>query len=154
MGLIFSAQFNNVAVTAAQDLFELNAPSTGPVVVHRCIITQTSDFGDAQSEILRILAIRGYTTSGSGGSAPTAVDLGLTAATFGGTVEANNTTAASAGSPVTLHAEGWNVAGAFDYLPTPETRIWVPASGRLVFNLPSAPADSLTMSGTLIFEVV
>lgn len=149
---MFSGQFNGVAVAVAQDLFELNAPAGSPVCVHRCVITQTSDFGDAQEEILRVLIIRGFTTSGSAGTAPTAVDLGNTSQTFGGTVEANNTTVASAGTTAVLHSEGWNVRGAFDFLPTPETRLWIPASGRLVVNLPSAPVDSLTVSGTLVFE--
>lgn len=151
---MYSAQFNAVAITAVQDLFELNAPSTGPVIVHRCIITQTSDVGDAAEEILRVLFIRGFTTSGSGGTTPTAAPLALDTTAFGGTVEVNNTTVASAGTTQTLHAEAWNIRGPFDFLPTPECRLWVAASGRLVVNLPSAPADSLTVSGTLIFETV
>lgn len=151
---IFSAQFNNVAVTAAQDFFEINAPSGIPVCLHRVIIGQTSDTGDAQEEILRILFIRGYTTSGSGGTTPTAVDLGTTGLTYGGTVECNNTTAANTGTTTTPHADLWNVRSTFDYLPTPENRIWIPGGGRLVVNLPSAPADSLTVTGTAIFETV
>lgn len=153
MGVVFSAIFNNVAVTALQDLFEINAPSTGPVVIHRCLVSQSSDYGDAQAEGLRILAIKNFTTTGNGG-AVTAVDLGCTGATFGGTVKANSTTPAVSGTPLTLHAEAWNVQQAFDYLPTPEARIWLPPSARLVFNLPAAPADSLSVSGTLIFEQV
>lgn len=153
MGLIFSTQFNNVTVSALQDLFEVVAPSTGPVVIHRCIISQFSDYGDAQAEGARILIIRGATTTGSA-SAGTANDLGLTGATFTGSVKSNSTTPATSGTPLTLHSESWNVQQAFDYLPTPETRIWVPPSGRLVVNLPANPADALSVTGTLIFEQV
>lgn len=151
--VMFSAQFNAVAVTAVQDLFSMVAPATtGICCVHRCLITQSSDFGDANEEAPIILIKRGATTVGSGGSSVTAADLGQTAATFGGTVRANDTTVATAGTITTLHAETWNIRGPFDYVPTPENRIWLGAGIRLVFGLATAPADSITVSGTLIFE--
>lgn len=149
---MFTGQFNNVAVTAAQDLFEVNAPAGSPLCVHGCTLFQTSDVGDAAEEILRLLWIKNASTSGSGGTAPTAVDLGTTALTFGGTIECNNTTVATGGTPLTARPDGWNVRGAYDFIPTPETRIWIPASGRIVLNLPSAPADSLTASGVITVE--
>lgn len=151
---MWSAQFNNVAVTAIQDLFELNAPTGIPVCLHRVSLFQTSDVGDAAEEILRLLFIRGFTTSGSGGTAPTAVDLGTGGATYGGTVECNNTTAAVTGTTTTPHSDGWNVRGPYDYIPTPESRIFIPGGGRLVVNLPAAPADSLTVGGVIVFETL
>lgn len=154
MSIMFTGQFNNVAVTAAQDFFEVNAPSTGPVCIHGATVFQTSDVGDAAEEILRLLWIKNASTTGSGGSTPTAVDIGLSAATFGGSVKCNNTTAATGGTPLTVRPDGWNVRGTYDFIPTPETRLWIPASGRIVLNLPSAPADSLTVSGVITFELV
>lgn len=153
MGRKYSAQFNNVAVSAAQDLFEINAPSTKSVILHSVFVGQASDAGDAQAEMLRILIIAAASTSGSGGSTPTAAPLDSGDAAFGGTVEVNNTTVATGGTPITKHADCFNVQAGWVYRPTPEERIAIPGGGRLVINLP-APADSLTMSGTAIFEEI
>lgn len=151
---VYSAQFNGVAVTVQQDFFELNAPSTGSLIVHRCTITQTSDYGDAQAEGLSVLIKRGASTSGSGGSTPTAADISGAGATFAGTVEANNTTKAVSGTIVTLHTDSMNVQAGWDYLPTPECRLIVPPSGRMTFELGTTPADSLTCNGVLYFETI
>lgn len=150
---MFVATFTGVAMTAQQDLFEVVAPSGAPVCLHRCVITQGTELGDTGEEELQILFKRGQTTSGSGGTGPTAVDTGLTGYTFGGTIEVNNTTKASAGTILTLHSEYWNVRGSFDWLPTPEGRLWIPAGGRGTIELASTPADSITASGTLLLEV-
>ena len=76
MGRMYSATFELVAATAAQDLFEINAPADASVVVHGVWLSQSSDVGDAASEMLNILIHRG-STSGSGGSTPTAAPLSL-----------------------------------------------------------------------------
>lgn len=154
MGRIYSVQFNNVAVSAAQDLFEIVAPADAAVVLHSLIVGQSSDAGDAEAELLRWLILRGHTTSGSGGSSVTPVPLAAGDAAFGGTAEANNTTAATGGTPATVHADVFNVALGIQYRPTPEERIIISPSQRLVVNLPGAPADALTMSGTAIIEEI
>jgi hypothetical protein len=89
--------------------------------------------------------MRGHTTSGSGGSSATPRSLaGHTGArSAGATVETNNTTIAADGSPVTLVTDSWNVAGGWRYLP----------EQRLVVRL-SAPADEVTLNGTLVFEEI
>jgi hypothetical protein len=158
MGRRYTAQFNAVAVTAAQDFFEITAPSGAVVLVHEWEIFQTSDVGDAQEEILRIETVRGVgsTTSGSGGSTVTPQPIEDGDVAFGGTVEANNTTrlAAGTGSLETLEQRGWNVRGAYMRIYTPETRPVVLPSARWTLSLPAAPADSLTTSGTVTFEVI
>jgi len=152
---MYAATFSNVAVTAAQDLFEISAPATGIVILHRIVISQSSDFGDAQEEGLVLALRRGATTTGSGG---TTVTPGVGAAmenmgpAFTGVVKANSTTPATGGTPVAFHVEAWNVRGPFDYLPTPELRLILSPSQRAVLNLTAAPADALTVSGTLNFE--
>ena len=151
---MYSATFTAVAVTAAQDLFEITAPATGIVIVHRLIVSQSSDFGDAQEEGLLLTLRRGATTSGSGGTTITPAAGGAmenSGPAFTGVVEANITTVATTGTITTLHAEVWNVRGVFDYLPTPECRPILSPSQRIVLNT-TAPADSLTVSGTAVFE--
>ncbi|MGH7525933.1 MAG: hypothetical protein ACREMX_04450 [Gemmatimonadales bacterium] len=154
MGRKYTAQFTGVAVTAQQDLFELNAPSDAVVVVHELHLSQSTEVGDAQEEGLSILLKSGQTTSGSGGSAPTAVPVEFGDAAFGGTVEVNNTTKASAGTIVTHHPWNWNVRMPFDKIWTPETRPILSPSRRATVELATTPADSITMSGSMTIEEI
>ncbi len=151
MGRIYSAVFEEVAVAAAQDLFELIAPADGAVVVHSVTITQSSDAGDAQAEMLPILIHRG-TATGTGGTTVTPSPLQVGDAAFGGTVEANNTTQSVEGT--FLHGEAFNVQIGFYYLPPPEDRPVVSPSALFIVELQSAPSDSLTMNGTIVFEEI
>lgn len=151
MGRVYSASFEEVAVTAAQDLFEVVAPADASVVIHSIVITQSSDAGDAQAEMLPILIHRG-TATGSGGSSPTPSPLQLGDAAFGGTCEANNTSQSVEGT--FLHAEAFNVQIGFYYLPPPEDRPVISPSALFIVELQAAPDDSLTMNGTIVFEEV
>lgn len=151
MGRMYSVVFEEVAVTVVQDLFEINAPADSAVILHSVVVTQSSDAGDSEDEQLPVLFHLG-STSGSGGSTPTPAPLALGDAAFGGTTEVNNTTQSTEGTQ--LHAEAFNVRAGFYYRPTPEERITISPSDRLIIELQAAPADSLTMSGTAIIEEI
>lgn len=151
MGRMYSATFEQVSVSVVQDLFEINAPANKAVIVHGFTISQSSDAGDAESEQLNILIHRG-STSGSGGSTPTARPLDAGDAAFGGTVEANNTTQGTEGNQI--HSESFNVMAGLQVWWPPECRPVIPGSGRLIIELQTAPADALTMSGTVYFESI
>src|SRR5574343_600929 len=153
MGRLYTAQFSAVAVSAAQDLFEIVAPSDAIVKIHNIRLGQTSDVGDAAEEILLIKLNSGATTSGSGGGSYTPVPIELGDAAFGGTCEINNTTQAADGTIVTHHAWPWNVRGPFEIIFEPETRPVLSPSRRCVLTGP-APADALTMMGTISFEEI
>ena len=153
MGRLYTAQFSAVAVSAAQDLFEIVAPSDAIVKIHNIRLGQTSDVGDAAEEILLIKLNSGATTSGSGGGSYTPVPIELGDAAFGGTCEINNTTQAANGTIVTHHAWPWNVRGPFEIIFEPETRPVLSPSRRCVLTIP-APADALTMMGTITFEEI
>ena len=146
MGRIYSATFEEVAVTAAQDLFEINAPADAVVIIHSLEITQSSD---TDNENLNLLIHRGI-TSGSGGSTPTARPLEASDTAFAGTVEANNTSQSTEGN--ILHSAAFSVLAGYVWIPTPELRIVVPPSGRFIIELQSTPGDELTMTGTVYFE--
>lgn len=158
MGRMFSARFEGVAVSAAQDVFSLGSPTSGVGLLHACYLGQDSDVGDA-GEILEIVRIvTGSTTVGSGGSAPTAIpfQLGDTPTV---TVRANDTTEVSAGTQVIKHSDIWNVRVGWQYIPTPEMRIHFNelidgTKTYLAIQLPNAPASAITMSGTVIFEEI
>lgn len=151
MNHVYSATFSGVAATAAQDVFELVAPSNARLTIRKVLVGQYSDFGDAQAEILSVTILRGHTSSGSGGSTPTPVSVNGYAPPSAATVEANNTTVASGGSPETVIADVVNVAAGWYYEPPPEERISISDGERLVFRI-NAPADSLTLNGTVVFE--
>jgi hypothetical protein len=153
MGRLYAITFENVAVTASQDLFEIAPADDKPVCIHACYLSQSTELGDAAEEQLRIKIIRGHATSGSGGTAPTPAPLNPADAAAGFVAEVNNTTIASTGTAVDLHAETFNVRSGWVYMPTPEARPGASQGNTtLVVRLMAAPADSVTMSGTLIVE--
>ena len=149
MSGVYTVQFNGVASTAQQDLFELVAASGKPLVILGYSLSQTTELGDAQEEQLLILFKSGQTTSGSGGSTPTpvATDSSGGAASF--TAEANNTTKASGGTIVTHESRAWNVRGPLDVLFTQEQQLIMPAGRRCTLELATTPADSITINGTI-----
>ncbi len=158
---VFSAAFSAVAITAAQDLFEIVAPSTSRVRLLEIDIGQYSDFGDAQAEILSIAIWRGHTTSGSGGSTVTPANLNPYGAVAASTVEANNTTVATT-SGTRLWATGWHVQAGFLWSPVEHAprgviafrrHIVIKPSQRLVIRI-TAPNDSITTNGSILFEEI
>ncbi len=153
MGRMYAVTFEGVAVTAAQDFFELSPADDKPVILHACHLSQSSDVGDTAEEMLRVAIIRGHATGGSGGSSFTPLTMAASGAAAGAAAEINNTTIASTGTAQTLHAETINIRAGWLYVPTPECPPAASqASTTIVVRLMAAPADSLTMSGTLIFE--
>jgi hypothetical protein len=155
VGRFYSVPFSAVAVSAAQDLFEVQAATGKPFVLHEVIVAQASDYGDSQAEGLSVLIKRatGSYTSGSGGSTVTPAKHLTNDAAAGPTAELNNTSQASAGSGAltTIRTEAFNVQAGWQYLPTPEERLLFLASEAVIVSI-TAPADAVTMSGTLVFE--
>lgn len=154
-GKFYTASFKDIAVTAAQDLFEITAPSGAAVIIHGWSVSQKSEVADAAEEGLTLVTNRGVgsTTSGNGTSVtpqPTDDDTAAAAAT----VERNATTvmAAGSGSIEELEVHAWNIRAPFIMFYPPELRPKVKASARWTLELETAPADSITMSGTLYFE--
>lgn len=148
-GRIYSVIFSAVAVTAAQDLFELTPADDKPVEIVGIEIGQTTDAGDAADELLQLSIIRGFTASGSGGSTPTPSPLDPVDTAAGFTSEVNNTTLANTGTTATLWTTAFNVrAGYINWFP-PEARPAASQANTTLVVRMTAPADSLTMSGTL-----
>jgi len=137
-------------VTVAADLVEITIQDDKPIEILNVEIFQTTDLGDAAEEIIGLVWVRGHATSGSGGAivTPRMKNPSDTAAGF--TVEAFNTTQASAGTGVNLPRHGWNVRQPLDKVYTPET---APEASQgqtlLVLRMAAAPVDSLTVSGCI-----
>ncbi len=151
---VFYSAFAAVAVTAAQDVFEIVAGSAADETIIRYIeIGQYTDFGDAAAEILSIQLIKGYTTSGADGGTITPRPRQTGEAAALATVERNNTTLAQSGTALVLYAGAFNVQAGWIWDRPPSDRIVLNAGERLVVRI-SAPADSVTMNGTLIHEEI
>lgn len=151
----FTAIIEPTAVTTAVDIFEIAAPATGIVMILEWNLYQTTELGDAAEEVLDLEEVRGdgTVTSGSGGSTvtPQPIDNGSGAA--GSTVESLNTTRMAVGTGVLdiLKKYGWNVRIPSDRIYIPEVRPIIAPSDRWTLSLNTAPADSVTIGGSVTF---
>jgi hypothetical protein len=149
----YTVNLSPAAATVAIDLVAIIAADDIPVKIRAIRVWQTSDVGDAQDEVLTINVVRGNTTNGSGGAAGTQVpkDGHDAAASF--TSRVGDTTAASAGTPVTVYSTGWNVRAPFEYtFPDQIQPRTDQGQGQLVVRLGGAPADSLTIGASVDIE--
>ncbi len=147
MARMYTVSFSEVAVTAQQDLFQIEA-ITVPATIHAIYLSQTSDEGDAAAENLSIVINR-VTDDVTNDLAEVLLDKGDGAANAD--LAINETSELTTGAEI-IHTEAWNIALPFVWLPPPEMRIVVPVDSAVVVNLNNTPTDELTMSGTLYFS--
>lgn len=150
MGFIYSAPLDAVAFTTAVDIFECTVAADKGVWVHAMELHQTTDLGDAQEEVLRIGLYRGV-TAGSGGTGLTEVAYDNAGNPTVGMAVTPRTTASTGGTLIDLL--GWNIRIPTRWIWTPETRPYIgPDDDPFSFRLLAAPADSVTVSGVLIWQ--
>ena len=104
-------------------------------------------------KLISVTIIRGFTTTGTGGSTITPAPARSGGVAAGAVVKANNTGLAVTGTTVTLVADAWNEAAPWVWIPTPAEQIWQAVNERLVVRI-TAPSDSMNANGTLVFEEV
>lgn len=149
MARLYSFSFSEVAVTAQQDLFQIEA-QTVPARLVAVYLSQTSEVGDTEEEGLSIL-IQRVTDAVTNDVTEVKIDGGDGAALAN--LAINETTELVTGAEI-VHAEGWNVRMPFIYLPPEELRPVIQVGNAIVVNLNTTPGDSITMSGTCYFEEV
>lgn len=150
-GTIYCIDVPSTAHTAAFDICEITPADDRPVSIVAIYLFQTTELGDAAEEILPIQIIRGHTTSGSGGSAATPRPMKRNAVAAGCTVEVANTTIASAGTTHVLLTDGLNVRAPYmwrEYDEDAQPQA-TQADTTIVVRLPAAPADSVTVRGSI-----
>lgn len=150
---VYTVVFENVSISASQDLFELTPADDKPISILGWELDNvggTADAGDAQEEFWRLLLRRGHTTSGSGGTAPTPVPVISSDAAAGFAAEVNNTTIASVGTTKDIWVGGVNVRipGPM-FLPPEVLPVVSQADTTVVLRLLSTPADAVSCSGTI-----
>lgn len=154
-GPVFTVPFSAEALTAnPQELFHIHASTASRVLIREIRIGQYSDAGDAEAELLSITMLAG-STSASGGTAIAGVNVQRHsgAPTAGTSCLGPSTTVSSSASAELVFADSVNVAAGWLYAPPPPERITLEADERLAVRL-SAPADALTINGTLTFEEI
>lgn len=154
MPRLYTVEFEAQSVTNANgdyDLFELTPADDKPIEIYGAVVKVTSELAEAQEEWLRLRIIRGHTTSGSGGAAPTPVPLSAIDTAAGFTAETGNSTIASAGTAVNLLSDAFNVRAGWELGPLPEGYgFWCSqAATTIVLRLMAAVADDVTATGTL-----
>lgn len=161
MGRFYVASIEDFDVTAAntdQDMFEIQAPSTGIVVIHSWRLFQTSDVGDAAEEILEIETVRGdgTVTTGSGGITVTPQPLDNGDAAPSSTVKGENTTrmAVGTGTLDVLEKFGFNVRVPLEVIYTPELRPIITPSDRWTLSIADTVVDTITVSASVLFEEI
>lgn len=147
----YSCPFGPTAETVAVDMVELTPADDKPCLIAAIELFQTSDVGDAASEIIAHSFVRGNTTTGSGGVAAAAGNpCNPSDATSGFTYEALNTTQATSGTTKIIFQSGWQVLAGYARVFVPEERREVTQANTLLcWRLGAAPADSITMGGEM-----
>lgn len=143
----YSAPINiGTAFTAQIDIFELLAAANKPGILLGFELGQTSEVGDTQEEMLTLVLKRvtGAPTSGSGGGTSAFQSVRPNDTAPGLTLETGNTTKLTGGTSVELARFLWNVRMPLLYVPVPEERVIFDQSTRLVLELVTTPADSIS----------
>lgn len=147
----YTVSFSQVAVSAAEDLFQITGGAGRTLRVTRAVVGATdTSLPTAQMLSFEAAFLPATVTPGSGGTSPTAAkaDPGDGAPAF--TAYANNTTPAStSGSQVKLYEEGVHIYNGLD------RDFGDPVIGpgeAFVLRLLSTPSGTVHLSGTLWVE--
>jgi hypothetical protein len=148
---VYTVSFDQQTIATASgdyDLFELVPADDRPIELVGLFLGQKSEVGDAQDEMLALSIITDYTVSSNGTSTtprpcdPRDAAAGFTAETVGSTV-------ANTGTPITVHADTFNVRGGYQVWWPEIARIKADQADTAIYiRLTTAVADDLTLSGT------
>jgi hypothetical protein len=147
----YTVVFDQVSFTTANgdyDFFELDAATDKPIEVMAIEISNKSEVGDAQEEMIAYSIVRGNTTTGNG-TATTARPLDSSAGAASFTAKVASSTPASAGTAVTLVASTFNVRSGLMVMYPAEMRPQTSGADLLCVRLLTALADDATFSGTI-----
>lgn len=154
MSRIYSVTFENVSVSAAQDLVQIKGASNKVLrILRRWVNATDTSIPTGQMLRLRERVLPATVTDGSGGSTPTPVkhDQGDAAASF--TALANSTTQATTnGTAVVIYATGCHVYNGFDDVHDEPPTVIPTAS--YVFELLGAPSGTVHLSGGVEVEEI
>ena len=152
-GLMYTASFNNVAVTnAAQNIWEIIAAAGTSLLIHsiRLTFAPTIVSGVAQ-DVRAQMNVQIITSTGTGGVAvtPAAINPRNTVAA----VTTFNRTVTTPGTASTVKdSELVSIIVPFERIYTPDQRIPISGGGRLALNLAAGLGTSYNASSEIYFE--
>jgi hypothetical protein len=154
-GQIYRIPLVRTAVSTPVDLADILTTAAQILWVHEIDLGQSTEVGDAQEEMLQLAWRVGNTTPGTGGNSGVVANpqmpgqpvSGLTIGTF-------RTTKATGGTVITNPIWDWPLRMRFEKIFTPDIQLFLPPSTRGCLELVAAPADPVTMSGTITVEIV
>lgn len=156
MGRRYTISFENVAVSAAQDLVALKGSTGKTVKLIRAWFGMTdTTLQTAQGVRLRLKYGSATVTLGSGGSVPTPVpvDPGDAAASF--SCHVNDTTpATTSGAFSNIVPQGAHNYGGWDWSFKDGTEPVAGLNEGIVFDLPSTVSGTCHFSGGLLVEEI
>lgn len=154
MSRLYRVTFSAVAVSAAQDLFQIKGASGKIIrILNRWIGATDTTLPAGQMLQLRERFLPATVTDGSGGSTPTPAktDPGDAAASF--TALANNTTkATTSGTAIVLHETGVHIYNGFD--EDHDAPPVIGPSESYVFELLSTVSGTVHLSGGVLIEEI
>lgn len=153
-GRMYTVQFSGVSVSAVQDLFLIQAPTSAIVRLHEVHITD--DTSETSEQLpFSISRLPTTVTLGSGGTVPTPAKFSSGAASAASTVHVNDTTrATTSGSASVLVRQAENMLNGFHWVSLPESVIEASPSQAITVGLEGAPGSARTMSGWVRFEEI
>ena len=143
----YVARLDATAVTGAITLIQVTAPSTSGLHLLRAWCSQSSSASATQ---LPIELVRKTATVTGSAFTPLALDENDPAASS--TVLVNASAEGTDGN--ILIREAWDYLNGWLWVPTPDDRIAVKASGIIALKFPVAPAASVTIQAGLVFGEV
>ena len=147
---IIVVRFAPTSVSAKTDLWEITAAADRPVEIVGWTLFQTTDLGDANEEVLELTIERGV-TAGSGGTASTEIDYGARGESTPDTAINHLVTTAHTGGTI-IFSKGWNIRIPEEFWLPPELYAYFDAATDPTTVTMSAPADAITVGGTIFLR--
>lgn len=149
-GFCYYAEMPSTAITAAKTLLQIKAGAAALELLEFRIsqVTKTT------SELLQVQILRKTAAATVTSFTPLEMQQGGPAALAVGGASATGYNASAEGTDGDiLFKSHWNVLnGEYVYLPVPEGRIWVPQAGIIGIKLNTAPAASMNIILTALFQ--
>lgn len=158
MGRIYRVQFENVSVSAPQDLVQITGAAGKLMKIRRAKWGATNTTAPTNQQIsTRCRLLPSTVTVGSGGTTgitPSKNDPG-DAACSSSTCATNNTAKATTnGTATILEEDGSNVYAGYDHAWPEKSQPVVGPSQAFVFELLSTPTGTVNMSGLVEIEEI
>lgn len=156
MGRQYDINFENIAVSAAQDLVAVLSAATKSLKLVRARVGATdSSIPTAQMLQIRVRIGTTAVTLGSGGASATARPLDPGDSAFAGTAHVNDTSKATTSGAFTILEEtGCHIYAGYDYTWPQDARPTVNLAGGFVFELLSTVSGTVHLSGGIRVEEV